>query len=836
MQCTSFLQGCSSSRDVNAGANNGAWLYNGNTSLTTGHLYNVSLPPPSTDLFVVNDKDLLRQTMLRHDIIFRDQVRELHRLYRRQRELMDEFKMRELSKQKLQLQAPHSNSFLPEISSKSAQCTWQTPGLPWVRLAACKLSTSSSENFQSVSSKWSSSQAGPCTAQDEDGLKEDLKLSGPKLEKPRRKMLDLELPPDEYINSEEEDHPGDGKLSKVPELPYYPPERMPGILLKKDLKPFPCDVLVNSSSQGGRDTSHKGIQCQDQEMSRLSNLGFQVLSKEIVSSVQSKTIVEACIKSACSSRNMTGLGAGVYPLATGFFSGNQSRTDACFPLVGSNHLNPSSAIGSSGRNLSFVTMDLNVPPICLLGSEVYPENFGTEDGKLEESQVAFYGPSEKIDRTSKPNRGREDSSQADLVFSQVFPISASGVEPKMLTATDYVVKENILGSSNHKKPHVSPDQVVPVESASIDSHPYASEDGGIESNQKTGLPQAKLARHPFSNNMSLEAMVDGNLSRVQKQIDLNSSIQEEKSSPNLSIQRLNTKAVAEIDLEAPVSPENKECSPPRGESENQIEMPIDLSKKEDRTSKDELVSGAAETLVLISTTRFQNLLTENNICETLEGSLADSLQWLAGVISSTADGLGSEVRMSLSSEDAGDQHELSSDGSDYFDTMTVELTEMKVKEYCSKNSGQEEEGTAANASERLPRRVHIKRGRQRKDFQTEVLPSLASLSRHEVTKDLQTIGGLMEGAGSPAETSSGRRNVARNGGSRARRRTTNSFRHSIEKAELSLLKQENNDGKLALGEGRLEGWGKMNRRPRGPRIPAIINPPVIYSGDCVVGE
>ena len=73
MQCTSFLPECYSGRDLNVGANGGTWtLYNNGRILKSGHARNVFLPP-TEDQFLVY-KEVLRQTILKHESIFRDQV------------------------------------------------------------------------------------------------------------------------------------------------------------------------------------------------------------------------------------------------------------------------------------------------------------------------------------------------------------------------------------------------------------------------------------------------------------------------------------------------------------------------------------------------------------------------------------------------------------------------------------------------------------------------------------------------------------------------------------------------------------------------------------------
>ena len=56
------------------------------------------------------------------------QIRELHRVYQKQRELMDEIKRSELHKQNVRLEASWSSSAL---SSKNVENKLCTPNLPW---------------------------------------------------------------------------------------------------------------------------------------------------------------------------------------------------------------------------------------------------------------------------------------------------------------------------------------------------------------------------------------------------------------------------------------------------------------------------------------------------------------------------------------------------------------------------------------------------------------------------------------------------------------------------------------------------------------------------------
>lgn len=288
-------------------------------------------------------------------------------------------------------------------------------------------------------------------------------------------------------------------------------------------------------------------------------------------------------------------------------------------------------------------------------------------------------------------------------------------------------------------------------------------------------------------------------------IDLNLGMNEDENMPMA------------IDLQAPVSPENKESSPPRGESdENQIDMPYPLAGQENSESQVEEVRNAAEALVSISAFVGHNDL-HITTCPPSESFVNSPLHWFARIASSVTDHPDNDIKADLTGN-TDDHEEFPPAGIDYFEAMTLKLTETKVLDCCGKSSDQnEEEGGRGSTSPTQPRKGWINRGRRRKDFQSEILPSLASLSRYEVTEDLQTMGGLLEAAG----THSGR-----NAPTRGRRRSCTSASNSSD----SPLKQQKLTSYTELGivKKGLMSWGKMNKKPRGKRN-AARNPKVFLS-------
>ncbi|XAR50008.1 hypothetical protein NMG60_11004211 [Bertholletia excelsa] len=625
-------------------------------------------------------------------------------------------------------------------------------------------------------------------------------------------MLDLELPADEYIDSEEEDQFGERKDSNALEVPHSE------VSQKRSLKLLPSGGVVNFNTFAKRthkladlnepccvvdavasnstnflasETCNKVITHLDQKASEKSKSGFPAFSREVDSGLQTVRAVEASLNSTHpeidNKQKLLSNEAGIRISDSHPHVSSSGKLFVPFKQLKTEHPSEGdmSCFPCSSDRVSVKSMDLNMPPCCFLDLEVLQQGVGSKDEekKLEDSQAALLQPIEKPDFSTKPDEEREVP-QSDLVSSQAFTLAFSFNSH----------------SESLKEEKTKPNQ-----------------DGVCDNNLASCPPSASRTQSSIEC-VSIDIIVDTKFSGICNQLDLNSCINEDDPSPNLPLSDNLIKKGAETDLEAPVSPENKECSPPRGESEeNQLDTPIKLSQQEDRDQRDELVRMAAEALVSISTPGLQKLLFDIPVCETLESS-CNSLSWFAEIVSSKANDLENEVGVVLSSKDSGDQLGILSDGSDYFEAMTLELNEMKVEEYSSIITNQKEE-VGSVLSPGQPRRGRTRRLRQSKDFQTEVLPSLTSLSRHEVTEDLQTIGGLMEAAGFAVEINVGRRSMGRC--LRAKRRSSNSFSHEMENSIGPLLKQQNTDLEL-------KSWGKMNRRRRAPRIPART-PPQLFS-------
>lgn len=309
-------------------------------------------------------------------------------------------------------------------------------------------------------------------------------------------------------------------------------------------------------------------------------------------------------------------------------------------------------------------------------------------------------------------------------------------------------------------------------------------------------------------------------SNLRHCIDLNVCVTEEEAQLAHVSPRMKVKIAVEIDLEAPVAVET-EISITSGDEflAGKLKGPSDSLKDESTGIHEGSLMVAAEALVAISSSGVDNA-EDNATCHQLEPSLGDSLKWFAEIISSykgdVENGVGSVSRNSTDCEDS------IQNGFDYFEYMTLNLTETKVEE-CNCKPPVLENTKDEIALPRRPRRGQGRRGRQRKDFQRDILPGLASLSRNDVTEDLQTIEGLIRATGGTWQSGLSQRNSPKNKGGRGRKRSGVSATTPAVTAFIPPQTQQPKSEELGIEETRLTGWGKRTRRPPRQRYP--INPP-----------
>ncbi|KAK6133645.1 hypothetical protein DH2020_032555 [Rehmannia glutinosa] len=182
-------------RDLNEDSSSSSWpLFYVDRTVPNGQYYNGFMPRSSVDGYPGHDKDALKQKMLEHEAVFKNQVCELHRLYRIQRDMMQDVKRKELHKNRASMEPASSSSLQGSEEARK----WHMAGFPLLNSSYARKSISGVEIINSPMScvkanTTQSFQNGP-TSKDSEG---------PRPLKVRKKLFDLQLPADEYIDFQE---------------------------------------------------------------------------------------------------------------------------------------------------------------------------------------------------------------------------------------------------------------------------------------------------------------------------------------------------------------------------------------------------------------------------------------------------------------------------------------------------------------------------------------------------------------------------------------------------------------------------------------------------------
>ncbi|KDP41264.1 hypothetical protein JCGZ_15671 [Jatropha curcas] len=414
------------------------------------------------------------------------------------------------------------------------------------------------------------------------------------------------------------------------------------------------------------------------------------------------------------------------------------------------------------------------------------------------------------------------------------------IEASRIETSDFSSCRKILGFPIFEKPHISK-----IESSSLTSPSVslAQPSEEVENNRKSRILDINLPCDPAAPDCSqeiapevvlIEKKSDSHVANVRHEIDLNSCVTEDEASMMPSVPGLDVKIVpasdgkiiSGIDLEAPAVPETEEDIFPEEEFQEKAHeaLPLLSSQLKAESPPDEFVIIAAEAIVAISSSVHKNHKDDVN-CNPSEASMTDPLHWFVEVVSSFEENLESKYAV-LGAKNGQDDEGSSSE--DYFESMTLKLIETKEEDYMPKPLVPENLKLEEKVTTLLPTRTRkgqARRGRQRRDFQRDILPGLASLSRHEVTEDLQAFGELMRAKGHFWHSGLTRRNSTRSGCARGRRRTlVSSSPAVIASPSCAPLIQQLNNVEVGLDDRSLTGWGKTTRRPRRQRCPPGNSP------------
>ncbi|RWV78699.1 hypothetical protein GW17_00060282 [Ensete ventricosum] len=279
-----------------------------------------------------------------------------------------------------------------------------------------------------------------------------------------------------------------------------------------------------------------------------------------------------------------------------------------------------------------------------------------------------------------------------------------------------------------------------------------------------------------------------------------------------SIPTLAAKIASDIHFEAPIS---------------QVEMAAVCPHKYIPSSKKDVLKEKVSSSGTLDRLAAENLVAMSQECnghpDVINSHLPslprfDTLCWLADV------SCNAEKREHLGDEGDDGTQSFDDDGLDLFEAMTLKLQETKMDQYwyrsedLGSNDGKEDKKDSGAASLLFTRtrRGQARKRRQRRDFQKDILPSLASLSRHEITEDLQTIGGMMKASGVHWQTGLTRGNMGRNGtNSQTKgRRQLESPATATEEVRIGLHPpSQPSNSEIGVADGRsMIGWGRTTRR------------------------
>ncbi|KAL8130394.1 hypothetical protein V2J09_019549 [Rumex salicifolius] len=805
MQCQSYLPLCYAHNDLNMDANgNTRPMYSDHAKPQIGDfnqkLMNFSV---SEGFHLGYGKEFLRQTILQQEVTFKVQVQELHRLYRRQRELLDEIKRSNYYKKKVPSELQWTSNLLTSNVpfSSDQKAAYSTP------FDSLDFSHSSAYGANIIQTPWASFKGESVTSSSQilanDRSSNDLDLSLSNRSIARRKPLNLHLPADEYINSEGKESFNNYEVSGLSFLSTHASNKGCSVAPLGNTKPLlVSSSLTTISSQMIDLTKFPGSKqmwtgnfndcpykkklkmCKDNMETGNTNAwqrwqpcGEDVKCRSSLYSSSSYPYPESLQRLAEASQVHES--ASLFTKKGGWLENGRRNTDAKIP--GSIHemldLNTPGHVGASHRPT------LQYPSV--------------HSGKVN-PQVPIR--SSCVDEVAHSSRcGEERSLQISCSESNVKASSASSAFLFQSYKCDLASTDN---ETIKRTTRVDPIDLNCTGAAFCEETGNADNQGKTRQNKSSMLFDINLPCQLTTDMARLDDDPVGNDHEHPIPVNLGSDVIDDGTSPSSASSR----KVTQVDLEAsiiPISPEKQECPRLRGQSEDSKteRTQIQLSTRED----EELMKVAVNVLVSISSSEVQQKCTGNEL-----------LIWFAGLVSSMEQG---EELMASTSIDVGNLGKLPSScgGIDYFEAMTLKLTETSDEDYWSNTTTVHVEKEMCDAP-----CVESSRGRttkrvRRKNFQREVLPSLASLSRYEASEDILMIEKLMEAAGTSLQTGVRTRKLKRKQSLRGRKNTATTATSCWESRTCLLALPYMGIPAIDLKDKVCLRWENVTRKPRRKR-------------------
>nr|GEU35288.1 hypothetical protein [Tanacetum cinerariifolium]GEW08634.1 hypothetical protein [Tanacetum cinerariifolium] len=858
VHCKSSFEGYYSMRDVNEDSNSSSWplFYGDNKALTNGHYYNGFVPRTVADAYPGRDKEAIKQKMLEHEAIFKNQVFELHRLYRRQRDMMEEVKRKEYHKHRMSVDASSSSSLLPSQRPYEDGHKWQIPSFPLTHSTSARPSIFGAEKNNS-----------PLSCSKENNSIKDSKGVEGRPSKVRKKLFDLELPPDDNVDHDEHEEmqykqPSEESSYKDTSSGQFvkgsngladlnEPIHVEEAVAHASVKPRGPQFNTPSGELFGKAQSGRANGPFNPSVSQfISPTGeyFEKAQNGQANGAINHSLLEgksngrdwlSNMRETGNSRSNMKFTPGTYTDHSRF---NQtslpfppSRTNASYPYMNATDL--ANSWGKPNGSFTNKLTSFQKQPSFLSSPQSHgiygdkwrmngcytPNGFhhgsssGSKDvytrlpsdtydqrnrNNLEDKSHSFFKGSNFIDLTGS-NIGIDlnDDSNTERKCDKTVPpwLQNKPVICNKDSRLDNCVENNgkILGNPVFGNSCVSKNESSSLVSTSASLRcldngkiKMETENRGFDMNVAWDDPENKQID---VEDVNLEKETD----KIKNHFDLNSCLTEDddlivRESDKSSSEKMKT-ITMDIDLEAPAVPEAEE------------EETINEVKKIDDFDYESVEKMAAEAMVAMIGISNQ----QDQVGSTSEVAVCSD------------DNEIDKGRLLLLVEAVENARSVSNELDEY-EELTLQLEETKEEDYMPKPLAPDFP-EPVEAGPTRPRRGQARRGRPRRDFQRDILPGLVSLSRHEVTEDLQTFGGLMKATGHSWNVGLTRRN-----GTRGRRK---SVAVAVEPPPPAipppppppappLSEQLNNMEAVGLDERSLTGWGKTTRRPRRQRCAA----------------
>ncbi|XP_072981856.1 uncharacterized protein [Typha latifolia] len=868
VDCESYFSVFHPMRDLNENMSNNWSLYYEDKTFDGQVYHDRELRP--TNGYSGYHKEMLRKTMLEHEAIFRRQVYELHRLYKIQRDLMDEL----IGKQ---------------LGRSVPACTYQTT-MTGTDEKRTPLNFLKQENLQCSSVR-----------NEARGSLNDDRMFNCNSNKIPKKMFDLHLPADVYIECEDADKTENGTVSTSLSQSQAVGDLSSALSSEKTPLSFEPIQLKLKKSHGiyldDLEKTDTRLMERETKLVEMSGRSPQLVKSVLHSEVPAHKLTDHLTASApISSQRKRVNSISHIPIAVQALpcfersalikaQGKRTRAiiqnsgTACEELQMNDSVRFDRQSGNkscpNGQNLeSNSSMHLRYPPFTLEKQEIsmkcnasINENSGNLDMQkhLKNSKCTdlqfMNGVNWNQHVSNEPRNGfitllgdlgKYAEASKGLHLPRTNPVSTESVGKNELASHMSVgFPENnqpLMSNYDNLVPNARKEDRTKGSSLSVRQLSLSSlhvKDSIVERSGTSVEPNGAFLGFPFQRDHGLHSFLyqeqylagdtkssgrgknakatnvafwnDINLNSMVP-MDENDPICGDENSPSSHSLLCITPEVYGIDLEAPADGWKEDRIFSRSEIMGKMRnktIDVSLNTKyglgDSGFSHDTTLRVAAESIVSLSLDACSQA--DDITCSSLVPSSCVSLQWFAEVATSNAENIG------VPKFGGGDGLEpLYDNGLDLFEAMTLNLEEMKADEYMCKHREQENWKDADSHSAALlltmSRRGKLRKRRQRKDFQKDILPGLATLSRHEVNEDLQSLGGLMRESGKSWQKASAMRGRGRNKSScqtRGRRRPR-SLAVTVSEILVSPPAPQPTHTETEITERSIMLWGRTTRR------------------------